>query len=77
MRHGSQAMRSFRMFTVETSTGVDLVPPVTSETLAIEAATLSSRIVRGSVHVNARLYGGTLARYIGSAFAGEFCHLEA
>lgn len=70
-------MSSMRMFTVETAYGVDLVPPVTSESVAIEAALLSSRIVRGTVHVNSRHYGGLLAAYVGSAHAGEFVRLEA
>lgn len=71
-RHPSRAF-----FTVETSTGVDLVPPVRTESLAIDAARLSSRIVRGSVGVSERLANGTLARYVGMATRGEFVALEA
>jgi len=65
------------MYTVETQYGADLVPPVRSESLAIECAILSSRIVRGTVHVNSRGSGGLLACYIGSAVRGEFVRLEA
>lgn len=64
------------MFTVETQYGVDLVPPVLSESRAIECALLSSRIVRGGVGVVERDARGAMARYVGMVSGGVFVRVE-